>query len=326
MGNISLAVDEANHRVIVTDDGNPFTIYRYESTLEKPVLYPVMSHGGIEVTRGYPLAPREMERVDHPHQVGIWFNFGDVNGFDFWNNSDARPPERKGDYGRIIHREIIQAEESKGIGVLRVKMDWVAPDTDQARLLLEEQTDFIFQSRGKIRIIDRLTRLTAVHEKVVFTDNKEGLMAIRVDRAFEHPAGRPLILTDPSGQPSEKAVLNNEGVTGWYTNSRGMEGPDAWGKRAEWVKLTGTKEGVTCSIVLIDHPENPGYPSCWHARDYGLFSVNNMGAKAFNSELEPFHLELEKGESVTFRHRWVFAPRDLSNREIEDLRTPFTQD
>src|SRR2546430_8598162 len=32
---------------------------------------------------------RQGERVDHPHHVGLWLNHGDVNGLDFWNNSDA---------------------------------------------------------------------------------------------------------------------------------------------------------------------------------------------------------------------------------------------
>jgi hypothetical protein len=50
-------------------------------------LYPLIADGGITVTRGYPLEPRPGERVDHPHHAGLWFNYGEVNGFDFWNNS-----------------------------------------------------------------------------------------------------------------------------------------------------------------------------------------------------------------------------------------------
>ena len=30
---------------------------------------------------GFPLDPRPGERVDHPHHVGLWFNYGDVNGY-----------------------------------------------------------------------------------------------------------------------------------------------------------------------------------------------------------------------------------------------------
>lgn len=38
---------------------------------------------GKVITRGYPMNPRPFERMDHPHHVGLWFNFGDVNGLDF---------------------------------------------------------------------------------------------------------------------------------------------------------------------------------------------------------------------------------------------------
>jgi len=152
------------------------------------------------------------------------------------------------------------------------------------------------------------------------------MLAIRVDRAFEHPSDSPLRLSDATDHLSEVEVVDNEGVTGWYTTSNGVEGIDVWGKRAEWVKLTGTKEGVDCSIVLLDHPNNPSYPSCWHARGYGLSSINNMGCKVFNSDLEPFKLVLGKGETVVFRHRLVIADKDLSNFEIEDLKSGFIQE
>jgi len=323
---LELIVDEDKKQVEITIDGSLFTAYRFGSELEKPILYPVMAHGGIVITRGYPIETRAKERIDHPHHMGASFTFGDVNGFDFWGNSSAIPGERKEHYGRILHREILQADVKRGKGVLEVKMDWVAPDTEQAEKILEEQTTFIFQSNESVRIIDRITRLTAVSKEVSFTDNKEGMLAIRVDRAFEHPSDSPLRLSDATGHPSEVEVIDNEGVTGWYTNSNGVEGIDVWGKRAEWVKLTGTKEGVNCSIVCWIILKIQSYPSCWHARGYGLFSINNMGRTIFNSDLEPFKLVLEKGETVVFRHRLVIADKDLSNSEIEDLRSGFIQE
>ena len=115
--------------VLIRFDGELFTAYRFEKSLEKPVLYPVLAPGGEPFTRGFPLEPREKERVDHPHHVGLWFNFGDVNGFDFWNNSYSVEAERKGDFGRIVHREIVGATVEGHLGLLEVKMDWLAPDT-----------------------------------------------------------------------------------------------------------------------------------------------------------------------------------------------------
>ena len=54
------------------------------------------------VTRGFPLEPRPGERVDHPHHVGLWFNHGDVNGVDFWNNSESLRPEHAARVARAL--------------------------------------------------------------------------------------------------------------------------------------------------------------------------------------------------------------------------------
>jgi len=320
---LTLDVHEAQQRVEVYCGEELFTTYRHDKDLEKPVLFPVNAPGAITLTRGFPLEPRVKERIDHPHHVGLWFNFGDVNGFDFWNNSQAVPEERHEHYGRIIHREILEATSVKNRGVLKVSMDWLAPDNEQAEKLLEEETTFQFMARDSIRVIDRITRLTAVSDSVVFTDNKEGMLAIRVDRAFEHPAESPLFLTDAFGNPSLVKTMDNEGVKGWYLNSEGDQGTEAWGKNARWVKLSGEKQGQNCSMVLMDHPDNLNYPACWHARGYGLFSINNLGRRVYNAELDRFQLTLQKGQSIVFRHRFVSAAMDLDEAQIEALYQDF---
>ena len=98
---VKVTANEAERRVDVTIGGEPFTSYVWPTTLKKPVLFPLIAPDGVTVTRGYPLAPRDGERVDHPHHAGLWFNYGNVNGFDFWNNSDAIKPENRGKMGTI---------------------------------------------------------------------------------------------------------------------------------------------------------------------------------------------------------------------------------
>ena len=97
---VEVKVNEAAKRVDVTIDGKPFTSYIWPDTLKKPVLYPIRTANGTLVTRGFPLDPRKGERVDHPHHVGLWLNHGDVNGLDFWNNSDASSRTRRRRWGR----------------------------------------------------------------------------------------------------------------------------------------------------------------------------------------------------------------------------------
>lgn len=313
-------------RVEVYADSALFTVYRHESTLEKPVLFPVNAPDGHPVTRGFPLDPGPRERVDHPHHVGLWLNFGDVNGYDFWNNSSAVPRERKGAYGRIVHRSIEKIEAQGSKGILSVKLDWMAPDNEQAELLLEESATYVFRVLEGIWIVDRITLLRASSQEVRFTDNKEGLLAIRVGRAFEHPSQSPVTLTDLNGKPTGEAHVDNRGVRGWYTSSEGDEGMEAWGKNARWVRLTGARGDSAYSLVLMDHPQNMNFPSCWHARGYGLFSVNNLGRKVFNNKLDRFQLKLQKGDSLELRHRFVVANGLLTEEEIESLYLNFVSE
>jgi len=57
------------------------------------------------------------------------------------------------------------------------------------------------------------------------------------------------------------------------------------------------------TIAVLDHPLNPGYPTYWHARGYGLFAVNPLGVASFDPKAAPMNFTLRKGESATFRYR-----------------------
>jgi len=106
---VDLVQYEAEQKVDVMVDGKLFTSFLYTdklNVLKKPVLYPLISANNITVTRGYPINPRPKERTDHPHHIGTWLNYGDVNGLDFWNNSDAIPAERASEMGTIRLRKI----------------------------------------------------------------------------------------------------------------------------------------------------------------------------------------------------------------------------
>ena len=325
---IVVADNKIEKKIDIFVDGNLFTSYLYGENLEKPILFPVKATSGTIITRGFPLQPREGERVDHPHQVGVWFNYGDVNGFDFWNNSYNIPAQDKAKYGKIVHRTVDRAISEDKTGMIKVTMDWMVQQDPllPAVSLLTEKSTFEFMGDEKTRIIDRFITLTANNEDVIFKDNKEGLFAIRVDRAFEYPSEEPIVYTDAQGNPSEVQVLNNEGVNGHYRNSEGVEGTDVWAKRAEWVSLSATKNGEDISIVIFDHPLNPGYPAYWHARGYGLFSVNNLGQKIFSDGKEELNLTLKKGESVTFRYRlYITSGYKATDEELNQQFKEFSE-
>ena len=291
-------------RVDIRIDGEPFTAYVWPERLAKPVLFPLRSAGGTLVTRGYPIDPRPGERVDHPHHVGLWLNYGDVNGVDFWNNSEALSPEEAAKMGTIHHRAVRSAEGGNDRGTLEVENNWIMPD---GSTVLQESTRFVFAGSEDTRSIDRITSLAVPSDgkRVLFADNKEGVLGLRVTRALEAPSDKPEVFTDGSGKPTAVAALNNEGVNGVYHSSEGLEGGAVWGTRGRWVALSGRVQDEDVVLLILDHPGNPGHPTYWHARGYGLFAANPLGQKVFSEGREELGLALEPGESTVFRHRLV---------------------
>lgn len=310
-------------RVDVNIDGRLFTAYQYPDDVAKPILYPLLTASGKSLTRGYPINPRPGERVDHPHHVGHWLNYGNVNGLDFWNNSQAIAAEKKHRYGTIEHQGITVAKTEKGKALLTVSAVWKAP---AGKMLLDEATQFIFSVKDEVRVIERITTLTAKEIDVSFKDNKEGMFGIRVTRALEFPTDKPQFLVGADGKPNTEKTVNNEGVSGNYLSSEGLEGSGVWGTRAKWMKLYGEVEGESASITIVDHPSNPGYPTYWHARDYGLFAANPLGQSVFSKGKEALNFSLKAGEKVTFRYQiLVQSGSDLSKVKIDEAADNFAR-
>ncbi|MEX0648785.1 MAG: PmoA family protein [Balneolaceae bacterium] len=285
--NISIIASEEEQKVEVFFNGEIFTSYLYSENLKKPILYPLKIAGGTDLTRGFPFDPRPGERTDHPHQAGLWFNYGDVNGLDFWNNSDAVPDDRKDQYGTIIHKEINDIRNGEDRGELDVSMEWV---NSNGEILLTENTVFVFSNSENTRIIDRITKLTATDSNVSLKDNKEGVLGIRVARELEHPESE-----------------SDTGLTGLYRSSEGLEGDDVWGTRGKWVKLSGVIHNQEVSVSILDHSENAGYPTYWHARGYGLFAANPLGQEEMSGGVDQLNYELAAGESATFKYRIIIS-------------------
>ena len=318
---VRISVIDSARRADVTVGGKPFTSYIYPTSLKKPVLYPIRSASGALVTRGYPLEPRPGERTDHPHHAGLWFNYGDVSGLDFWNNSDAIKPSEAPKMGTIYHRAVKGSKSGDGEGSLDVTCEWV---NHAGRALLKEDTHFIFRAHEGFRSIDRITTLTALDSAVTFTDNKEGVIGLRVARSLEQPSKTPDRFVDASGRATTVAVLDNTGVTGTYLSSEGKEGDAVWGTRGRWTILTGQVSGEPVTVAMLDHPKNPGYPTYWHARGYGLFAANNLGQKPLSGGKDSLNFALPAGTSVTFRHQVLILNGTASPADLEKYWKGFT--
>ena len=311
---ISVTVQEEQRRVDVMIDGHPFTSYIWPDRLAKPVIYPLRTANGTMITRGYPLDPRPGERVDHPHHVGMWLNYENVNGIDFWNNSEAIKPQDAPKMGTIRHRSIIAAEGGSEEGKLEVEADWL---TYSRKVLLQEHTRFVFRGGPDFRSVDRITTLRTQDEKVVFADAKDGMLGLRVVRALEMPSDKAEVFTDASGRATAVAKLDNTGVNGVYLTSEGKKGEAAWGTRGRWCNLSGKIGDEPVTITILDHPANPGFPTYWHARGYGLFAANPLGEKVFSNGKEELNLTLAPHQTVTFRYRILITSGVASPESTE---------
>ena len=302
-------------------DGKLFTSYRWPDNVYKPILYPVLTSAGTEITRGFPLKPREGERSDHMHQVGIWLNYGNVNGYDFWGNGSEGKRNVNG--GQIKHLSAEQLSGGTGEGSMVTTASWIDPSGKE---LLAEKTEYHFIAEGPTRIIDRITTLTATGEAVSMKDTKEGMFGIRVARQLELPSKEDVTLTDAQGHPTTVKKMSNDGVTGNYRSSEGVTGEAVWGTSAKWMDLSGSIGDEKISLVICDHPENLSYPTYWHARGYGLFASNPFGVKDFTEGKEELNYTIPAGDSLTLKYRVIVnSGAHLTDAEINAYAADFAK-
>ncbi|MFC2116393.1 PmoA family protein [Bacteroidota bacterium] len=318
---ITFVQDTTDNRIDVLIDGELFTSYRWPANVCKPILYPISTSEGTEITRGFPIEPRTGERVDHPHQIGMWLTYGNVDGNDFWGNGSKGLGTINAHGGIIKHLGVEKISEGAGEGVIITAGTWLDSTGTE---LLKENTEYHFIDSGSTRIIDRITTLTAGDKDVLMPDTKEGMFGIRVARQLELPSDDEITLYSADGQATTVEAMSNEGISGNYLSSEGTTGLEVWGTRARWMDLYGSIGEEKISLVICDHPKNISYPTYWHARGYGLFSANPFGAIDFTRGEEEVNFSIPAGESTTFRYRVIVnSGTHLTGAEINVLADDF---
>jgi len=317
---VKIVKNEKEQKVDIFIGQKLFTSFLFPDTLAKPVLYPIYAANGTVVTRGFPIHPLPGDPTDHPHHLGLWFNFENVNGLDFWNNSYAIPAEKKSGYGWIKTDRILESK-SGSKGTISYHANWT---NQKNSVLLEETTTFEFSGNDHQRIIDRITVLKA-DTLVTFTDAKDGLLGLRMAHALEIPTNEDQKFTDDKGNVTVVKGGTDKIPNGNYLTSEGKQGNDAWSTRGVWCKAYGKMGNDSISIAIIDHPKNPNYPTFWHARGYGLFAANPLGEKVFTNGKSEKNLTLKKGESVSFRFRILIdnGKETISAEELNNQANEF---
>jgi len=258
-GSARVELTRAGNSVAVHIGGRPFTTYYFDPSVAKPYFHPLRSARGSVVTRGYPMTTEIAgEERDEPHQRGMYFGHGDVNGFDFWGEAafatwSDHDPSR---FGRTMFRSLDEIRSGDESGELRATFDLVTP----AGTIGEETQTYRFSGDERSRIIDCTFTIRATRGPVTMGDTKERTFAIRVAKALHPPSGR---MVNAGGAVGEKGI---------------------WGKRSNWVDYSGRLPDEDVGVAVFDHPQNAETPAYWHARAYGLLSANPFGLKQFTGD------------------------------------------
>jgi len=278
-----LEVEQQSDRVTIRVDGNLFAIYLTQSE-SRPAIWPILGPTGKEMTRAFPHRPASpSERSDHAWHRSLWFAHADVNGVDFWNEG------RSG--GAVKHREFLVVEGGSEATIVTAN-DWVNSDGERECSDLRALT---FGAADEIRWIDFDITILAEDQEVVFGDNKDGCLGIRV-------------------APTMK-VEAEEG--GRIVNNLGDADKQAWGKKASWVDYVGPIDSKTHGIAILNHPNSFRFPTYWHVRTYGLFAANPFGVRAFeNAKDLDGSFTLPQGDSISLFYRIIIHTGDENEAGI----------
>src|SRR5689334_12502922 len=93
-GSSAFTLERHDDRVDVLLDGRPLTAFHFHSKWDKPFLFPIKTVSGNNISRGWPVEPRDGDERDHAWHRGIWYGHGDINGEDFWREKPDKTTAR----------------------------------------------------------------------------------------------------------------------------------------------------------------------------------------------------------------------------------------
>src|SRR5579864_6735096 len=242
-------------RIIVEIDGKTYTTFYLAPGGNKPYVYPLSTASGIVVTRHFPMEEFPGETKDHPHQRGLFFSHGDINGINFWATEPNMNTPKK---GRMQLLKVVEAKGGNKSGTIRAIFEGQDPD---GKGIMKETRTLTFFADPRLRIVDYSIEIDPL-EKLTFVDTKEGTFGIRLATSMTEDKGKGRMVNAEGGE-TEKQV---------------------WGKRSPWVDYYGPVDGQTVGVAIFDNPSNPRYPTYWHSRAYGLFAAHIFGVRDFTGD------------------------------------------
>jgi hypothetical protein len=254
------------------------------------------------------------EKTDHPHQKSAWFCHGDViprgielkqkvkgvEGVDFWSEAPG--------HGRIVCVGV-EAKQEKNHGWAATRNEWRT--ADGAKVLDEARTVHVYNlGDGQLIVLD--IDLFASACPVTFGDTKEGSFGVRVRQSVTVQGGGRLV--NAQGKVGEGA-----------NNNRNRDG--CWGLISDWCDYSGKVGNGVAGVALFADPKNP-YPSCWHARNYGLLAANPFGREKSgfpDMKGKTTLVTLDKGEHLKLRYGMYLHSGDEKAGKVAEAFQEFVR-
>jgi hypothetical protein len=280
--------EQSTNEIRVLADGKLFCAYVFRGAA-KPYVYPLTAPDGVKLNREFPVTEVAGESHDHPHHSSLWFAHQDANGQDCWNFK----------HGTIETIGTPEAKVVDNVVELKSKAKWVGTNGIVVGL---ESTALRFGAlKGGERFIDFSITLSGDNAPLKMGDAKDGAMAVRLRDEFNF-------------KKAETFALNSEGD----------DKKTIWSRRARWAYYETKVDGGYHGVAMFNDPKNPLSPPRWHARDYGLFSVNPFGEKAFDPKsTKEGGVTIETGKSLTLNYRIIFYAGRKKAGEVENLYGSF---
>jgi hypothetical protein len=221
----------------------------------------------------------------YPHHHSLFFGCDRVNGGNYWQEGNER--------GQIVSQgpKIIEASGERV--VFTDECFWQQPGAEP---VIRDLRRVVISAPSKdLRFIDFEISLEPLVDICILKTNHSLFSARLVPELSVNSGG---------------VLINAEGKTG----EKGT-----WGAASPWCDYTGTRNGVTEGIAILQHPGNRWFPAKWFTRDYGFFSPTPMFWP------EGGRTELPKGQMLTLHYRVVIHAGDVKTAGIKQIFEQYEQ-
>lgn len=285
--NAQLSMKKTSDGILVTENNQPVLQYH---TTEKSMngeykrcnyIHPLYSVKGKELTEDFP--------SDHLHQRGIFWSWHQV-----WiGDKRIGDPWELKDFSQSVE-EVEFIRQANGQALLKTEVNWLSDlwkkDGKEIPYLKERAIVTVWPKSGNYRKIDFEIRLLALEEglKLGGSENAAGYggfsvrMILPDDVRFSGPEG--------AVQPEENAIES----PGYMNISGSIE-----------------KDNKAGGIVIVDHPDNPGYPQSW------ILRAKNSMQNAVWPGREPVVLSTTK--PVILKYSLIVYSGKMNDRKLQKI-------